>query len=103
MSGKHDIPEVIHDVTAGGTRSVLRVHREPGGRLVIAGQDLGVAPLEVFGDSDYEYWITIGPKHAAGIDIATLRAVAAGDPGGSLGITRWLRERGIGHRIETYA
>ncbi len=29
------------------------------GDLQISGHDLGAAPLELMGDSDYEYWLTI--------------------------------------------
>lgn len=94
--------EVIYDVEAGGTRSVLSVERNARGSLVIAGQDLGRAPSELFGDSDYEYWITIPPRYAKDIDTATLREVANGEPGGSRGILAWLEERGIRYRFESY-
>jgi hypothetical protein len=29
------------------------------GDVVLEGQDVGAAPREIFGDSDYEYWLTI--------------------------------------------
>jgi hypothetical protein len=29
------------------------------GHFVLEGQDLGAAPQEVFGDSDYEYWLRV--------------------------------------------
>ena len=32
------------------------------GGLVISGQDLGEATEEFWGDSDYEYWLTISPE-----------------------------------------
>ena len=29
------------------------------GDLLFSGQDIGNAPEEIFGDSDYEYWLTV--------------------------------------------
>jgi len=29
------------------------------GELIISGQDIGEAPEEFWGDSDYEYWLTV--------------------------------------------
>jgi len=31
------------------------------GNLVLSGQDIGKAPEEWFGDSDYEYWLVVAP------------------------------------------
>jgi len=94
--------EVIYDVESGGTRSVLSAHREEDGALVISGQDLGRAPREMFGDGDYEYWITVAPPHAAAIEVATLREVASGEPGGSRAIRAWLEERSIPFGFHSY-
>lgn len=33
------------------------------GDLLFSGQDIGDAPNEIFGDSDYEYWLTIKAAH----------------------------------------
>ena len=33
------------------------------GDLVFSGQDLGAAPSAIFGDSDYEYWLTVPASH----------------------------------------
>lgn len=92
---------VIYDFESGGTRSVLSVHREKDGALVIAGQDLGTAPRAMFGDGDYEYWITIPPPHAA-IEVSVLREVANGDPGGSRAIRAWLDERSVPFGFHSY-
>ena len=34
---------------------------EPG--LVIQGQDVGPGVAAIWGDSDYEYWLTVSPEH----------------------------------------
>lgn len=33
------------------------------GHLVLSGQDVGRAPLEHWGDSDYEYWVVVRREH----------------------------------------
>ena len=33
------------------------------GDLLFSGQDVGEAPSEMFGDSDYEYWLMIPALH----------------------------------------
>lgn len=45
----------LYDRTVHGTRMALWTERASDGRLVIAGQDVGRAPREVFGSADYEY------------------------------------------------
>lgn len=39
------------------------VIEKPGGDLVLEGQDLGAAVREMWGDSDYEYWVTVKAAH----------------------------------------
>jgi len=43
----------------GPTSIYIRVEITDDGDLLFSGQDLGEAPRKVFGDSDYEYWLTI--------------------------------------------
>ena len=50
--------QTVYDKQPYGTRITLWVERSETGDLAIAGQDIGAAPLEVFGDSDHEYWYT---------------------------------------------
>ncbi len=33
------------------------------GSLVVSGQDVGKAPEEYWGDSDYEYWVVVAKEH----------------------------------------
>ena len=52
--------EVIELVSQSGPTSIyIDVRIDKNGDLLISGQDVGEAPEEVFGDSDYEYWLTI--------------------------------------------
>lgn len=46
--------------------------------LVIEGQDVGPTVAAIWGDSDYEYWLTVRPEH---LDrVATSLAVKLGEP-----------------------
>ena len=43
----------------GVTSVYINVEINEGGDLVFSGQDIGEASQNTFGDSDYEYWLTI--------------------------------------------
>ena len=47
-------------VKQGGSTSIhIDVRIKENGDLLFSGQDIGEAPEEIFGDSDYEYWLTV--------------------------------------------
>ncbi len=47
----------------GPTSIHIEVEVTNTGDLLFSGCDLGSAPSEIFGDSDYEYWLTIDASH----------------------------------------
>ena len=50
----------IELVNQGGSTSIhIDVRIEKRGDLLFSGQDIGDAPEEIFGDLDYEYWLTV--------------------------------------------
>ena len=52
--------ETIELVNRRGSTSIhIDVRIKENGDLLFSGQDFGKAPEEIFGDSDYEYWLTI--------------------------------------------
>jgi hypothetical protein len=52
--------EPIELVNQGGSTSIhIDVRIEKNGDLRFSGQDIGDAPEEIFGDLDYEYWLTV--------------------------------------------
>ena len=52
--------EPIKLVSQGGSTSIhIDVRIEKNGDLLFSGQDIGDAPEEIFGDLDYEYWLTV--------------------------------------------
>jgi hypothetical protein len=95
------------------------------GDLVLDGCDVGAAPREIFGDSDYEYWLTIrsedkdrvleellaeagGDKYGSGgdndnliLDLLVDRFGKGGTPVSAL--EAWLQARGIPFAFDSYA
>ena len=52
--------ETIKLVSQGGSTSIyIDVRIKEKGDLLFSGQDIGDAPEEIFGDLDYEYWLTV--------------------------------------------
>lgn len=49
----------LYRTTHHGTSVTLEAERNDEGHLVIAGQDIGGAPSEIFGRDDYEYRYTL--------------------------------------------
>ena len=47
------------------------------GKLIISGQDIGEAPEEFWGDSDYEYWLTFPAPETEKF----FKVLCAGSPG----------------------
>lgn len=47
-----------HD-TSGATKFFVDALVNDVSDLVLKGQDVGAAPMAMFGDSDYEYWVTV--------------------------------------------
>lgn len=64
----------------GETSIHIRAAILANGDLELAGQDIGKAPLEVFGDSDYEYWLTVPAAQKDSLLLALLESLHKGDP-----------------------
>lgn len=47
----------------GPTSVYINAEINEDGDLVLSGQDVGEAPRAMFGDSDYEYWLTVRGEH----------------------------------------
>lgn len=47
----------------GKTSIFINAEIKQNGDLQLSGQDVGEAPKEYWGDSDYEYWLTVPGEH----------------------------------------
>jgi len=63
----------------GKTSIFIDAYIDNDGDLVISGQDLGEFPEKYWGDSDYEYWLTISSKDKDRVLLALLESQYKGD------------------------
>lgn len=74
--------ETIELVRKGGSTFVhIEVCVENNGDVRFSGQDIGQAPAKIFGDSDYEYWLTVPEKEKDRLLLALIEKHYAGNCG----------------------
>lgn len=67
-------------VSQGGATSIhIDVRIDEDGNLLFSGQDIGEAPEQMFGDSDYEYWLTVPAVEKDKLLLALIEKHYAGD------------------------
>ena len=72
--------EPIKLFSQGGSTSIhidARITEE--GDLLLSGQDIGEIPEKFFGDSDYEYWLTVPAAEKDRLLLALIEKHYAGD------------------------
>lgn len=62
----------------GETSVFIDAEIDEKGNLVLSGQDIGKAPEECFGDSDYEYWLVVAASDKEHVLSILLGQVAGG-------------------------
>jgi len=62
----------------GETSVFIDAEIDEKGNLVLSGQDIGKAPKEWFGDSDYEYWLVVAASDKDHVLSILLGQVAGG-------------------------
>ena len=72
--------EPIELVNQGGSTSIhIDVRINENDDLLFSGQDIGNAPEEIFGDIDYEYWLTVPASEKDRLLLALIEKHYAGD------------------------
>ena len=67
-------------VSKGGSTSIyIDMSIDEDGNLLFSGQDIGSDPEEIFGDIDYEYWLTVPAAEKDRLLLALLEKHYAGD------------------------
>ena len=67
-------------VRKGGSTSIyIDMSIDEDGNLLFSGQDIGSDPEEIFGDIDYEYWLTVPAAEKDRLLLALLEKHYAGD------------------------
>ena len=86
----------------GETSRFIDVEIRKDGDLVLCGQDVGKAPLEWWGDSDYEFWVTVSAEHKDDLLLALIEQAYAGNPRAVDDFREYLASRGIPSRFDTW-
>ncbi len=63
----------------GETSVFIDAYIDDDGNFVISGQDIGKVPKEFWGDSDYEYWLSVSPKEKDKLLLTLLESLYKGD------------------------
>ena len=72
--------DVVELVKVQGTTSVnIDVRINETGDLLFSGQDVGEGPREIFGDTDYEYWLKVPSAEKDRLLLALIEKHYAGD------------------------
>ena len=71
------------------------------GDFVMEGADTGPTVERIFGDDDYEYWVTVPKEHKDQLLLYLVQEVFGGGTGTSAP-TGWLKEKGIPHEFYSY-
>jgi hypothetical protein len=72
------------------------------GDLRFSGQDLGAAPNEFFGDSDYEYWLTVPAAQKDAVLLLLLNVAYHGDPLLITKLRDMLTQQNVPHEFHCY-
>ena len=86
----------------GETSRFIDVEIEKDGDLVLCGQDVGKAPLEWWGDSDYEFWVTVSSEHKDDLLLALVDRLYGGNSSAVDELRDFLAPRGIDFEFGTW-
>ncbi len=72
------------------------------GDLVMSGQDIGKAPEEYFGDSDYEYWVVVKDEHKDRVLLSLMEEVYGGNSKAVTAFIQLMKSKGIPYEFSTW-
>lgn len=72
------------------------------GSFVLAGQDIGEAPMRIFGDSDYEYFLSVKADEKDRLLLELPAEKLRGDERARTTLAGWLDERGIRYELASF-
>lgn len=87
----------------GATSIHIDVQITDQGNLLFSGQDLGAAPRTVFGDSDYEYWLTVSAEDKDSLLVALIETHYCGNAPVISELRDTLDWKGIPHKFQSYS
>jgi len=72
------------------------------GSVVLSGQDLGKAPEEFWGDSDYEYWIVVEQQHKDHLLLSLIKDKFGGSAQAFSNFQDYLTKEGIPYDFDSW-
>jgi hypothetical protein len=91
------------DKEMDGTKVFVEVYvSSTSGDVVMAGQDIGSAPLQSFGEDEYEYFLSVPAEQKDRLILQLMHHVFAGNEQTRTAIAEWLDERGIPYSLHSF-
>ncbi|MGD8584725.1 MAG: hypothetical protein PVH65_10090 [Chloroflexota bacterium] len=87
----------------GPTSIYIDVEITDEGDLLFSGQDIGKAPEEFFGDSDYEYWLLVKAAQKDQLLLALIERFYSGNTRVISELREFLNARGIANEFDSYS
>jgi hypothetical protein len=87
----------------GPTSIYIDVEITEEGDLLFSGQDIGKAPEEFFGDSDYEYWLLIKAAQKDQVLLALIERFYSGNTRVISELRDFLNTKGIANEFDSYS
>ena len=95
--------DVITLVSQGGPTSIhIDVRIDDNGDLVIFGQDIGDAPDEIYGDLDFEYWLSIPAAEKDRVLLLLIEKIYRGNAAVVSEFREFLAAKGISHGFHSF-
>ena len=95
--------EPIKLVSQGGATSIhIDMRLKENGDLLFSGQDIGDAPEEIFGSSDYEYWLTVPAAEKDRLLLALLEKHYGGDSCVISSLRELMKSKDIPHNFHSH-
>ncbi len=86
----------------GETSIRIEVEIAEDGGVLLSGQDAGDAPLALWGDDDYEYWLKIEAVDKDRVLLALIEQLYAGNANVISELKALLEEKGISSEFSSY-
>ena len=81
----------------------VRLSLEDDGAIRLEAQDRGPLVEQVWGDSDYEFWVSVAPASLPKLAFELLREKFAGQPGAVDAFRQWCKDHGVEHAFDSWA
>ena len=81
----------------------VRLNLEETGAIKLEAQDMGPKVEEIWGDSDYEFWVHVPAAAVGALAFELLREKYAGQLGAVDAFRDWCKLHGIDHEFDSWA